>query len=345
MITSVQISMLRGVREGGVDGLSPVSILVGPNNAGKSTCLEAIAIVGMGHRADEIAGLVLRRGGPPLDALEQLVTRGAKVASIDLHSKVDGKEVQWPRRIVPNAHRQLPEDVQLARSQGLEEPFKLFTVTGRSGDSSSVYVDSKGRRSSLFGSWGNPLEPFPVRLVDVEAVRTDGALEEAYSRLEDAGQVSAVVKALQRSMPGLTDLRILKVGPDFILHGIRDKERPVPIYVAGDGLKRFLTLAAAMMDSKGGVVLLEEPESFQHPRYLKELATLLVLAAKSGTQVILSTHSIELIDLLLHAPEVEGLTYPTVHRLRLTDGKLRAVTIDREHALAARDDLLEDLRS
>jgi ABC-type uncharacterized transport system ATPase subunit len=133
-------------------------------------------------------------------------------------------------------------------------------------------------------------------------------------------------------------LRILKSGSDFLLHTFCGDTPPIPAYLAGDGLKRFLELAAAIVDTPNGVVLLEEPEAYQHPRYMTELVALLLSAAKSGTQIILSTHSIELIDLLLHAPEAEGLTYPTVHRLRLVDGKLAAVAIDREKAISARDD-------
>jgi predicted ATPase len=183
-----------------------------------------------------------------------------------------------------------------------------------------------------------------MKFVDVEAVRGANALEDAYSRIERSGQVAAIVNALQRSMAGLSDLRILKSGSDFILHTFCGRNRPVPAYVAGDGFKRFLELASAVVVSERGVVLLEEPEAFQHPRYLTELASLLLQATKEGSQVILSTHSIELIDLLLHAPEAEGLSYPTVHRMRLVDGKLMAVVLGREQALTMRDELLEDLR-
>jgi predicted ATPase len=119
----------------------------------------------------------------------------------------------------------------------------------------------------------------------------------------------------------------------------------VPAYLAGDGFKRFLWLAATVLKVQKGIVLLEEPESFQHPRYLEELARLLYVAARDGTQVVLSTHSIELIDLLLNAPETDGRTYPAVHRMRLVDGKLYATTIDRESAVIGRRDLLEDLRA
>ena len=332
MITSVRIENFRGVREGGVDGLAPISVLVGPNNSGKSTALEAIAVGELAPRAHDIARLLLRRGGSPLDALGRVVARGASHALITAGS--DGAE--QARRanlsVGDNAYRAAD-----ARNEGLRDPMETVTVNGM-----AVVVDANGRCSGIYG---DPGPKHAVRFVDVEAVRAVGALEDAYSTIDAAGQLPSVVKALARAMPGLTDLRILKVGAEFLLHAFFASGPPVPTYLAGDGFKRFLEVAAAVVHLDKGVVLLEEPESFQHPRYLQELATLLHLAARAGTQIILSTHSLELIDLLLLAPEAEGLAYPTVHRMRLVDGTLRATTLERESAARARDELLEDLRS
>lgn len=67
--------------------------------------------------------------------------------------------------------------------------------------------------------------------------------------------------------------------------------------------------------------------------------------ARAGAQIILSTHSLELIDCLLAAPEAVGLSYPAIHRFRLSRGELSAVALDHESALNARQDLLEDLRA
>lgn len=345
MITGVQIEDLRGVRAGGVEGLAPISILVGPNNSGKSTVLEAIAAVGLGANPDEIARLLIRRGGPPLDALSRILSQGAKQATITTH---DNQDASWTTSFSLDKNRDLNHEAAL-RSEGLIDAVSRFNVTLASKDgilkSAMAYVDATGKVSSWFGPFGSDDILFQTQFVDVEAVRASGALEEAYTRIDQTGQLGKVVKSLGRSMPGLTDLRILKVGTDFVLHTFFDSGSPVPAYLAGDGFKRFLEVAAAAVSTTKGVVLLEEPESFQHPRYLQELATLLHLAAREGTQIILSTHSIELIDLLLHAPEAEKQAYPAVHRMRLFDGKLRATTLDREHAVIARDELLEDLRS
>jgi predicted ATPase len=346
VITGVKIENFRGVREGGVEGLAPISILVGPNNSGKSTVLEAIGVVGKAIRANEIADLLLRRGGAPFDALEHVFNIGAKKARIELRGESKGKPTTWGTEL--SVTRLSSASVQDAQGEPIKPPLMqlhvMAEIDGAQYGPGGVNVNEEGRRAS--GPPDEDLPPaFPVSLVDVEAIRAGEALEDAHSRIGQAGQVDLVVQALRRSMPSLTGLAIFKSGSKFVLHSILGKGRPVPAYLAGDGFKRFLALAAAAVATPGGVVLLEEPEAYQHPRYLQELATLLHLAAREGTQIILSTHSIELVDFLLRAREGEGQTYPAVHRMALYEGKLRATSIDRDSAVIGRESLLEDLRA
>lgn len=45
MIESIEFENLRGVRTGKVDALAAINVVVGPNNSGKTTLLEAFAIL------------------------------------------------------------------------------------------------------------------------------------------------------------------------------------------------------------------------------------------------------------------------------------------------------------
>ncbi len=348
MITSVSIENFRGVREGTIEGLAPISVLVGPNNTGKSTVLEAIMALGGAADASDLARILLRRGGPAHDALARIVSAGAKEASIKGVVDEGGRSKNW-RVVVDLPQSLLLARIDDARMQGLKEPlipFRASTTHGAFSFETVSYIDPKGQRSRPYKESGQAIEGQPPwRFVDVEAVRGDGALEDAYTRIDEARRLPIVLKALARSLPGLKDLRILKVGQDFVLHTFFESGAPVPAYVAGDGFKRFLEVAAATVSAPRGVVLLEEPESFQHPRYLHELAMLFHLAAHDGTQIILSTHSLELIDLLVRAPEAEGQTYPAVFRCTFHEGKLRATKLDRDQALDAREGLYTDLRA
>jgi AAA15 family ATPase/GTPase len=60
VITSIEISGLRGIREGKLDDLTPLVILVGPNGCGKSTVLDAL-LVGANENLQEAADVAFRR--------------------------------------------------------------------------------------------------------------------------------------------------------------------------------------------------------------------------------------------------------------------------------------------
>jgi len=352
VISSIRIEAFRGIKEGQLDGLGPINILVGPNNSGKSTCLEAVAVVGAASDAREVAKLLLHRGGPPHDALDHVVRVPARSAKLAI-SFPDGGFCEC---LLSIGAEEDPELVKRARAEGLQDSMKRVEArlvrtyrldqTNKREFIVSTRVDNEARISASFLKLGAIDHLFVSQLVDVQAVRERGTLEDAYTAIERVGRVKSVVQALSKSMKGLVDLRILKSGDDFILHAIFDGQPPVPVYLTGDGSKRLVELASAILGvDPDGVVLLEEPECFQHPRYLRELAALLIESAKTNRQIILSTHSMELVDLLLESAEAEGLDYPFVHRLRLVDGKLSGVVLNREQAMSTRKDLLEDLRA
>ncbi|MEM9463448.1 MAG: ATP-binding protein [Myxococcota bacterium] len=325
-------------------------MLVGPNNSGKSTCVEALG-AGLGIADGSIgavAELLLRRGGSTHHALKvtaHTARRGSpyrfeialRTSTDTIHASMETNDIQEPAVL----HR--------AINQGLSSPLVRVCTQASLGDAVSVRAeamfDEQGRHtvSKVVTSDQPESEPLAWDFIDVDAVRASRALEDAYSAIEQAGSLPVVVDALRASMPSLRDLRILKIEDEFILHLFIDEGPPIPAYLAGDGLKRLLAIAASISKAAGGVVLLEEPECFQHPRYLRELVRLLANAVKSNTQVIMTTHSSDLIDLLLHhEPSFEELVF---QRLRLIDGELKATALRNDAARMLRDELLEDLRA
>lgn len=337
MIDSITIENFRGVRVGAVEALSPLSILVGPNNCGKSTVLEAVLMAASAPDARTIASTLMRRGGPRLHALQHAF-RGSSVP-IELAIRVGGQRMSCE---IGLPETQDVERIGDALRDGLAEPMEFVRVVSGP-HRSSVFVDG-ARFSVPFIEAGNARAQHPGVFVDVETVTKEGALEDAYAEIREHLWKVRVIDALRSSFTGLTDLEPLKQGKDWVLYTFAGPD-VVPAYAAGDGFKRFLQVAAALAGAKAGaVLLLEEPECFQHSRYMRELALLLLNAAESGTQVILSTHSIELIDLLI-ALRPEDAPFPTAHRLRLVDHELHCTSLSSDLTVAARNELLEDLRS
>jgi hypothetical protein len=61
-------------------------------------------------------------------------------------------------------------------------------------------------------------------------------------------------------------------------------------------------------------------------------------------QVVLTTHSLELIDALFQGAPPERLAESALYRLSLTGGELKAVRVPGEKVLELRTEIDEDLR-
>lgn len=76
----------------------------------------------------------------------------------------------------------------------------------------------------------------------------------------------------------------------------------VPVSIFGDGLKKVLTLASAVVKMRGGVVLIDEFETGIHKHALIQVAKWLsAVTERYDVQVFLTTHSSDAIDALLNA--------------------------------------------
>jgi predicted ATP-dependent endonuclease of OLD family len=105
-----------------------------------------------------------------------------------------------------------------------------------------------------------------------------------------------------------------------------------------------IRLALELSATGPGTMLIEEPEVHLHAKSLALAARLVLQAARRGTQVIMTTHSLELIDMLLAQATADDLASLAVLRLRLESGVLRCIPVPGRDAAHARSEISEDLR-
>jgi predicted ATPase len=115
------------------------------------------------------------------------------------------------------------------------------------------------------------------------------------------------------------------------------------VALAGDGIHTIVQVCLAVAQGPGSTVLLEEPESTQHPRSLYESARAIAAAVRGGVQVILSTHSLDFID-MLRAHLGGDLSKLSVYHLACPGGELSVVRYSGDEVALARDTIGEDLR-
>ncbi len=120
--------------------------------------------------------------------------------------------------------------------------------------------------------------------------------------------------------------------------------RTIPVGLAGDGVQAFLQLALETAIAPEGLVLLEEPEVYQHPKAIWQTARALLANVRRGVQMVVTTHSLELIDALIAEASEDDLERMAVFNLLLEDGKLVSGYRQGEEISFARQTLENDLR-
>lgn len=147
----------------------------------------------------------------------------------------------------------------------------------------------------------------------------------AYVLDEDAGNLAPVLQfmqlsgsewasrfrdSLQNLIPGVSDLSVTDAGQYLLIrlkHSAIQEEAWIDLAQESDGTIRLLCLLTALYQmSQLPLLGVEEPELTVHPGTLSVLADLLKEAARRS-QVIVTTHSPDLIDCLTDSREIDGL--------------------------------------
>jgi hypothetical protein len=182
-----------------------------------------------------------------------------------------------------------------------------------------------------------------VRLIDPRAASSKGPLPQIYTRVVEQGLHKQAIASLSSLIPGLEDIRILAEGDLPVVYLIYH-DYAVPAALAGDGLRLLLHLTFELATRRGGLVLMEEPEVHMHPGAIRQGARAILAAMRRKVQIVLSTHSVELIDGLLAESSDADLKQLSLYRLQLQEGSLKSSRLTGPDVAFARTEIEDDLR-
>jgi len=188
-------------------------------------------------------------------------------------------------------------------------------------------------------------------MIDHREHRDQIPLYELYTKVIESGDRDAINKLIENVVPNYSNIEILterttsssNVTPivHIVFKGTRGS---IPVSLAGDGIHALIRMAMEIQLSDG-LALIEEPEAHQHPATIRQVAKAIYASVRKNNQVVLTTHSIELIDALLDAATEPGdLDKMSVFWVTLNDGELKSVRIPGEDVAFERENLGKDLR-
>ncbi len=367
MISSIRIEGYRGFEQFEMNGLGRLNLLVGTNNSGKTSVLEAIYLLSSVGDPAALSQLLWRRGErlPPLLSTSGDRPPRRSPVELDVSHLFTGHEAQVGSSIRVSARNQGPmrtleyviaelsprdqehlfgpddEGSLTARlvlqvSGNPKPPVGLIPLT-RSGGLFTDAIDTSVRRARQ-----RTTDVPPAYFITTESLSGD-ELVAMWNRIALTPNEALVLKALQ-----FLDCDIERIaaqatsGPyyssqsrgGFIIKR-KEREQPVPIGSMGDGMWRMLAMAIAITQCKGGVLLVDEIDTGLHYSVMSQMWSLIYNAAKElDVQVFATTHSYDCVYSLAQiCPGVDMLKSVTVQRIE--SGKQRSIPYDEDEITIA----------
>jgi hypothetical protein len=341
VIESLEIKGFRCFEHLRVPGLTRVNLIVGKNNSGKTSLLEAVELLHLGARAlargpirrrEEIAG----DPGAPADAdVSHLfhgheLTDGARftleagstdrvldcrvVHELDEHTRPGDEDIvlEIARHFLFGQVPGMPaERVPLTSARGL-------SVASRRAPADDI---------ELRLQWLGPDRPRPTALARLWAaiVLTDDEAG-AYSLMRASGlQVERVAFDPHAERGG---------APAWVrLAGDRQRQ---PLGSLGDGATRLLSLGLHLAASRGGVLLVDEIDTGLHHSVMAKMWQLVISTARRlHTQVFATTHSEDCVRALAEAAEKDAESAADISLHRIDPGETETMPYSADRLIGA----------
>lgn len=159
----------------------------------------------------------------------------------------------------------------------------------------------------------------------------DAALQSLWEKVVLTDMKQDVVEAMRIIAPETEDFALLPAGdgsPSIRIR-VKDEAAPIPLKTMGDGMNRLFGLGIALVCSQNGILLIDEIENGIHWTALPEVWKFIVkVARRLNVQVFATTHSNDCLKAFHQGtaddPEMDGIAV----RIEKKDGEFAAEIFD-----------------
>ncbi|MHB8126437.1 MAG: AAA family ATPase [Desulfitobacteriaceae bacterium] len=321
-LSSLKVKTFRGIKDLEVMDLGDINILVGANNCGKTSLLEAIMLF---SRPDDLTNVVsiarlreVNRNLPFLSASffdsflylfnrlndELLMSVSASINNIDIMFEIKGR-IEKVLMDINEEMKNNPLISRRAREGSISEGEEVDSFIGE------IKVNNIGQLSFepnhipiSFHKYErvmrmNQKTPF-LNMTFVSTI--DHIVKNTFRGvIRNRKLKNIVVEILKLFDSNITDLRIIQDEDRRVSQVIDNSLLDyMPLSTYGDGIKKVIALANGIAEAQNGVLLVDEIETSIHASVLKKVFLWLINACKEfNVQLFLTTHSLETVDKLL----------------------------------------------
>lgn len=379
---AIEIDGFRGLKHLRLEGLGLINILVGGNNSGKTSILEAVSILCNPSEPMEWLSMIARRDFGRLDetriqSLRWCFAQTGRLTDPDAFFEAECVmrcRGEFPLRMLRVQYKDIVGEPDPNSRRGAQEYFPLLD---------DVPVDPESRRGALLTHSIEPIDLNQLRLFEVEDFPPENRTMEVWEdqpvslgrprsreNLITTETLTPYTYQINRHQVGRLSRGLFDRPRDTILELIRDFDPdvvdvkiaslrgdrpaiyldhrrlgPAPLSIFGDALRRAVLLASTLSSlENGGVLLIDEIEAGIHVGALQRVFHWLRRAAvELDVQIFATTHSLEAVDAMFDV-DSEDPGAPVVHHLDQTEHETQVKRIGSDLLLRLRRERGLDVR-
>jgi AAA15 family ATPase/GTPase len=279
MLNNLRIQNYRLFQDFEIRGFAHVNLIVGKNNVGKSSLLEALHLL-VSQGATQAAVDFIQ-------ARESIATRGGQNPVFELTQLFSGYQIQDNSAI----HLEASGTIDLA----LDIIKRRDNLKFRYSNAEAILIPIK-TQDNVVGS--HEFRNQSKSLLRSNYITTRGFdyefLAQLWDRIILTPKEADVIAMLQILEPNIERISFpsSRSSNSGIRVKLKEQIQPIPLTSMGDGMHRILTIAAILADSEEGYLLVDEIDTGLHYRTITDMWRLVMeTAVRLNVQVFATTHS------------------------------------------------------
>ena len=369
MISSLHIEGYRSFSRFDMDRLGRINLLVGKNNSGKTSVLEAVYLLFSEGNESSLVKILANRGErlPNIAPIHGTGSAALQHIELDVRHLFAGHSFTENTSFTVSAYEDFEKrDLIMTlissgsyiaqgrdsrarkyREAAIRSPINIQVTLPPSQSHWLIRLTKAGGLDTFSAHARAPSGFYPAKFIFINSLASND-LVTAWNSIALTPNEALVIKALQAVDPSIEKIAVQIGGPiwvplarDGFIVKQKGIDQPVPIGSMGDGMWRMLAMAIAITQCQGGVLLVDEIDTGLHYTMMVKMWTLIYTAVRDlDVQVFATTHSEECVRSLAEI-DVDSRTEQAVSVQRIEAGKARSVSFDQEEVAIAAASAIE----
>ncbi len=350
MLRDLTIKNYRCFKDFSIDGLARVNLIVGQNNSGKTSFLEAVYLLVNQQNPFSLLELLCNRGeyGEVVDIQREFIYQFTHI----FHNHQPNPQLESSIQIESHSENTLVAKVRLLTTKEFNGRSAVSPYRLQFRYSNPEYPVSE---SEVEEGINLPLAyDFAFRNSFTSSVRQPGPHQFVAARHLDFPYLTKlwnqiitsphkedlVVQGLRILEPQLVDFRFTsQPTAGGVLVNLGNQQTRLPLSSMGDGMRRILTLSMSAVAAEQGVLLVDEIDTgLYHGTQTHMWQLLIEMAQQLNVQIFATTHSWDCVRAFQEALEATDQSLGLLFRLDRQFGQIRPVKYEAgELAIAVRE--------